>query len=66
MTHDLNVRRPAAIDSCVQDHQDHLRVRVTVGVTTATEEVQCPRVTLAAMIAAAAFGPRRSGGLGER
>jgi hypothetical protein len=26
-----------------------------------TEEVQCPRATWAAMIAAAAFGPRRSG-----
>src|SRR5262245_49569399 len=29
-------------------------------------EVQCPRATLAAMIAAASFGSRRSGRLGER
>jgi hypothetical protein len=58
----LNSGEPAPIDSRGDHDQDYRVYGHCRGDRhDKPREVQCPRVTLAAMIAAAAFGPRRSG-----
>src|SRR5215813_1482388 len=67
MTHDLNGGERGPIDSRGDHDQDYPVYGHCRGDRhNKPREVQCPRVTLAAMIAAAAFGPRRSGKLRER
>src|SRR5260370_34121955 len=64
-THTLRVSAP--IDSSIDTHQDQgvrgSRLSGSCAHDENRTEVRCPRVTLAAMIAAASFGLRRSGTL---
>jgi len=67
LTHDLNSGERGPIDSRRDHDQDYCVYGHCRGDRhDKPREVQCPRVTLAAMIAAAAFGPRCSGKLRER
>ena len=67
-THDVSACDHPPIDSAVHDHKifvcagSFVIARATRAIRPKTE-VRCPRVTQAAMTAAALFGPRRSGRL---